>query len=84
VGLVLLLAAFGAWALARRTPVRAPACRRIAAAALVLLAIGLAGCGAGGTNEPQDQGTPAGTYTIQVRGISGGLTVITPISLVVR
>jgi len=84
VGLVLLLAAFGAWALARRTPVRAPACRRLAAAALVLLAIGLAGCGAGGTNEPQDQGTPAGTYTIQVRGISGGLTVITPISLVVR
>jgi len=83
-GLVLLLAAFGAWVFSRRTPVRAPARRRLAAAALVLLAIGLAGCGAGGTNEPQNQGTPAGTYTIQVQGISGGLTVITPISLVVR
>ncbi len=83
-GLGLLLAALVAWALSRRTLSSAPARRRMAAAALVLFAIGLAGCGAGGPNEAQNQGTPAGTYTIQVQGTSGGLTVITPISLVVR
>ncbi len=58
--------------------------RRLATAALVLLVIGLAGCGAGGTNEPQDLGTPAGTYSVTVHATSGGLSAETPVTLVVR
>ena len=84
-GLLFLAAALLAWALSRGPAVRGPAVRRrLAMAALVLLVIGLAGCGAGGTNEPQDTSTPPGTYSVIVHATSGGLSVGTPITLIVR
>jgi C1A family cysteine protease len=84
-GLVLLFAAF-AWPPLLRRPAaaRVPARRRLAAAALILLAVGLAGCGAGGSDDNSNQGTPAGTYSIIVRGTSGGLTAQGTVTLVVN
>jgi len=84
-GLLFLAAAVLAWILSRDRTLRgSTARRRLATAALVLLVIGLAGCGAGGTNEPQDLGTPAGTYGVMVHATSGGLSAETPVTLVVR
>jgi C1A family cysteine protease len=83
-GLILLAVAIVFPALLCRMPLAGPARRRLAAAALVLLVVGLAGCGASGTNGSSDAGTPAGTYTITIQGASGGLTAQTSITLVVN
>ena len=84
-GLLFLAAAALVWILSRDVALRGSAARRrLATAALVLLVIGMAGCGAGGTNDPQDLGTPAGTYGVIVHATSGGLSAETPVTLVVR
>lgn len=57
--------------------------RWLAAAALVCLIVLISGCGADGDGT-QSTGTPAGTYTITVRGTSGGLMVSAAVMLVVR
>lgn len=62
----------------------APARRALAAAALVLLVLGLAGCSAGGGGGSEDTGTPAGSYEIAVRAVSGSLTATTTVTLTVR
>ncbi len=84
-GLLILASAFLAWTLSRGSAVRtASGRRRLAAAAMIILMIGLAGCGAGGSSEPKDLGTPAGTYSVMVHATSGGLSVETPVTLVVN
>lgn len=83
-GLFLLAAALLAWTLSRVPVRRKAACRRLAAVALILLVIGLAGCGAGGGSNNQDSGTPAGTYQVEAHATSGGLTVQFPITFTVN
>jgi hypothetical protein len=60
--------------------------RWLAAAALVCLMVLISGCGAdgGGGGGTPSTGTPAGTYTITVRGTSGSLAVSTQVTLVVN
>jgi hypothetical protein len=65
--LALLLAAT-AWAIGRRNPIRV-SCRRpniVLLIAGLLLMLALGGCGGGG-----NPGTPAGTYTLTVTGVTG-------------
>lgn len=71
-------------AFAGRRTARVPARRGLAAAALVLLVLGLAGCSAGGGGRGEDPGTAAGTYEITVRAVSGGLTATTSVTLTVN
>ena len=57
----------------------------LAAGALVGLAVLISSCSAGGGGgNNTGTGTPAGTYQITVRGVSGSLTVSTTVELVVR
>jgi hypothetical protein len=58
--------------------------RRAAAAALVLLTIWLAGCGAGGGVNTPDAGTPPGTYQVGIQATSGSLNVPSSVTLIVR
>jgi PKD repeat protein len=39
----------------------------------VVLAVGFGGCG-GGSSPPKDQGTPPGTYTVNVTAVSQNIT----------
>jgi len=49
--------------------------RRIPLALLLLVCLtGLGACGGGGTTQITDQGTPAGTYTVNVTATSTGIT----------
>ncbi|MBM3305353.1 MAG: hypothetical protein FJY79_05340 [Candidatus Aminicenantes bacterium] len=57
--------------------------RRRAACAVICLVVLLAACGASDGPSPST-GTPAGTYQITVRGVSGGLTLSTTVTLVVN
>ncbi len=83
-GLLLLAAVVAALALVRHMEVRWPGRRRAAAAALVLLTFWLAGCGAGGNVDTPDQGTPPGTYQVGIQATSGGLTVRSSVTLIVK
>ena len=57
----------------------------LAAGAIVCLAILVSSCSAGGGGgDNTNTGTPAGTYQISVRGVSGTLTVTSTVELVVR
>lgn len=82
----LLLAATGLAALAcfLRCDVRPVGRRRLVAAALVLLAVGLAGCGAGGGPDSNDPGTPAGTHGVAIMAESGTLSAQASVRLIVR
>ncbi len=80
--LIGVLAALGAWR-GKRFGLAA-ARRAAAAAAVVLLVLGPAGCSAGGGGGSEDAGTPAGTYEITVRAVSGSLTATTSVTLTVR
>jgi C1A family cysteine protease len=62
----------------------APWRRRLAASLLVLIAVGLSGCGAGGGTSDTDKGTPAGTYSLTIKGSSGSLSVEASVTLVVE
>ena len=81
--LVLFMVVIAGWAAFAGAASRRPS-RGLAAAALILLTIWLAGCGAGGNGGSQDSGTPAGTYEIGVQAISGSLTVHGTVTLVVQ
>jgi hypothetical protein len=82
-GLMLLFAAFVSGPFVRRAAAHGPTRRRLALAALVLLMVSMAACSSGGGGGSQDQGTPAGTYDIGVHATSGGLSVLTMVTLVV-
>lgn len=84
-GLGLLIFAIGAvWLRRFRAPALRMSARRGAAAmALIVLAVLMASCGAGDSPPPRE-GTPAGTYQITVRGVSGDVIVAVPLILVVR
>ncbi len=58
--------------------------RKLLAAALVLLAICLSGCGAGGGTSTPKTGTPAGTYDLSVWAASGTLDAHASVTLVVQ
>lgn len=76
-----LLAALGL----RRGRSQRPVRGLLAAGALIVLAILISSCSAGGGNgKNTDTGTPAGTYVVSVSGVSGSLTVSTSVELVVR
>jgi len=80
--LALLLVPQMAHSLRRRTTRR-----WVAAGALICLMVLIAGCGGGGggnENPPSNTGTPKGTHQITVRGVSGGLTITTGITLIVN
>ena len=82
-GIVLLLAALVSWPGVFRTAPRGPVRRRLAAVALILFMVSIAGCSAGGGGGTDGGGTPAGTYYIGVHAISGGIDVVTLVTLVV-
>lgn len=77
------------WALVE-IRLRHPAVRRYAWSAVVVLwALSFVGCGGGGGGgssppPPPRQGTPAGTYTLQVNAASGGATRSISLTLVVQ
>lgn len=59
--------------------------RRLGAALVAGMIIGLAACSAGGDGDnPPPAGTPKGTYQITVNGTSGSLTVSTTLTLIVN
>ncbi len=76
---VAILLAFGA---ARRPSFRKNALRPAAAFLLIAMLVLLSACGAGGGD--QETGTPAGTYTITVRGTAGGMEIQDSVSLIVN
>jgi hypothetical protein len=82
-----LLLALGALLVLVRVFLRAPRWRQApclaAAGLLAVLMLVAAGCSAGG-GAGADEGTPAGTYEITVRGTYGSLEVQDTISLVVN
>jgi hypothetical protein len=55
----------------------------LAAGAVAGLALLISSCSTGG-GDGNNTGTPAGTYQVMVRGVSGSLTVSTTVELVVR
>lgn len=81
---LLMAAALAALVRAGRPSGLRPIRRRLAAAALVILVVGLAGCGAGGGSGPKEDGTPAGTYAISIQATSGNLGTRASIGLVVQ
>jgi hypothetical protein len=84
-GLLVLLSALLSWSLFNQPAPGRAVRRRLAAAAVFCLIAVLAGCSAGGGgNDQTGNGTPRGTYPITVRGVSGGLTVSTTITLIVN
>lgn len=83
-GLLLLAGAFSALAFVLRKTILRPGRRIATAAALALLTLWLAGCGAGGKVDNPDQGTPPGTYHVGVQATSGSLTVLTSVTLIVN
>ena len=78
---VALLLAFRA---ARRPSFRRKALRPAAAFLLLAILALLSACGAGGGGGDQETGTPAGTYTITVRGTAGGMEIQDSVSLTVN
>jgi hypothetical protein len=69
----------------RRSVSARPNRRRLAAVVMVCLVVLLAGCSATENgDDPPSTSTPAGTYQLTVQAISGGLTVSTPVTLVVN
>ena len=82
VWLMSALALFGLWSLvARKNRLRWAAA---ALALTMLLLMGLAACGGGGTGYVDPTGTPAGTYKVTVSGSSGGLTHSATVTLTVQ
>lgn len=65
-----------------KTPSQRPVLRLLWAAPL--FAILLCACGGGGSQGPQNPGTPAGTYTITVTATSGNTTQSQNLTLVVQ
>jgi hypothetical protein len=82
VWLMSALALFGLWSLvARKNRLR---WATAALALTMLLLMGLAACGGGGTGYVDPTGTPAGTYKVTVSGSSGGLTHSATVTLTVQ
>jgi hypothetical protein len=82
VWLMSALALFGLWSLvARKNRLR---WATAALALTMLLLVGLAACGGGGTGYVDPTGTPAGTYKVTVSGSSGGLTHSATVTLTVQ
>jgi hypothetical protein len=82
VWLMSALALFGLWSLvARKNRLR---WATVALALTMLLLMGLAACGGGGTGYVDPTGTPAGTYKVAVTGSSGGLTHSATVTLTVQ
>jgi hypothetical protein len=82
VWLMSALALFGLWSLvARKNRLRWAS---VALALTMLLLMGLAACGGGGTGYVDPTGTPAGTYKVTVNGSSGGLTHSVTVTLTVQ
>jgi C1A family cysteine protease len=84
-GLLLLIGAafFARWA-ARPGVARRSAKPWLAAAAALGLVLVIAGCSASDGGGSSNQGTPAGTYQVGVRGSSGSMMISTQVELVVR
>jgi hypothetical protein len=76
---VAILLVFGA---SRRPSFRKNALRPAAAFLLIAMLVLLSACGAGGGD--QETGTPAGTYTITVRGTAGSMEIQDSVSLTVN
>ncbi len=82
VWLMSALALFGLWSLvARKNRLR---WATAALALTMLLLVGLAACGGGGTGYLDPTGTPAGTYKVTVSGSSRGLTHSATVTLTVH
>jgi C1A family cysteine protease len=84
-GLLLLVgAALFARRATRPAAVRRPVRAWLAAAATLGLVLVIAGCSASDDGGSTNQGTPAGTYQVGVRGSSGSMMVSTQVELIVR
>jgi hypothetical protein len=82
VWLMSALALFGLWSLvARKNRLR---WATVALALTMLLLMGLAACGGGGTGYVDPTGTPAGTYKVSVNGSSGAVTHSATVTLTVQ
>ena len=84
VGLLLLVTAFGLLFRFGKKNDGRPARLWVAAAALICLAVLIAGCSASEPPPPPATWTPPGTYLITIQGSSGNLTVSTTALLVVQ
>jgi hypothetical protein len=51
---------------------------------LLAILVLLSACGAGGGGGDQEKGTPAGTYTITVRGTAGAMEIQDSVTLTVN
>lgn len=84
-GLLIATLALAGWVIIGRLYSKRTALRWLTAVALICVIGMIAGCGAGGgNNPPSNNGTPAGTYEITVNGQSGSMTATTVVTLVVR
>ncbi len=63
---------------------RRRALRWMEAVALVCLMVGVSGCSSGGGDNPPDTGTPAGTYYLSIRAVSGEYSAAASFKLVVK
>jgi hypothetical protein len=82
VWLMSALALFGLWSLvARKNRLR---WATVALALTMMLLMGLAACGGGGTGYVDPTGTPAGTYKVSVNGSSGAVTHSATVTLTVQ
>jgi hypothetical protein len=82
VWLMSALALFGLWSLvARKNRLR---WATVALALTMLLLMGLAACGGGGTGYVDPTGTPVGTYRVTVNGSSGAVTHSATVTLTVQ